>query len=75
MKKTGFYLIPEMVKSLLGRVAFLLFMLILFIIDIFFCIIYLIFRFFNIIFETLSTGTAKVGMVLDDLENRLMEKV
>lgn len=75
MKKTGFYLIPEMVRSLLGRVAFLLFMLILLILDVFFCIIYLIFRFFNIIFETLSTGIAKVGMVLDDLENRLMEKV
>lgn len=75
MKKTGFFLIPEMVKFALGRVATLLFLLILFIIDASFCPIYLIFKFLYILFDALATAVAKAGLILADLEEVVMKKI
>lgn len=75
MKKTGFYLIPEIVKAMLGRVAYVLIMLILFILDAILCPIWLIVRIIQILFERLAYAVAKAGLILDDLEDEIMKKI
>lgn len=75
MKKTGFYLIPEIVKAMLGRVAYILIMLILFVLDAILCPIWLIVRIIHILCERLAAAVAKAGLILDDLEDKIMDKI